>query len=32
LTNIASQILLVLISPTLIQQFYQLDGTATYIK
>ena len=32
LTNLASQITLVLISPELIQQFYMLDGTPTYIK
>lgn len=32
LTNLASQIVLVLISPKLIQEFYQLDGTPTYIK
>lgn len=32
LTNIAERIVLVLISPKLIQQFYMLDGTKTYIK
>mgnify|MGYP006995455013 CR=1 FL=1 len=32
LTNIAEKITLILINPKLIQQFYMLDGTKTYIK
>lgn len=32
LTNFASQIVLVLISPQLIQKFYLLDGSKTYHK
>lgn len=32
LTNLAEKITLVLISPKLIQQFYLLDATKTYIK
>lgn len=32
LTNLASQIALILISPEMVQQFYMLDGTPTYMK
>lgn len=32
LTNLASRVAVILISPKLIQSFYLLDGTPTYIK
>jgi hypothetical protein len=32
LTNLASRITLILISPKLIKEFYQLDGSPVYIK